>query len=341
MSVPSRLFRSGAAPLLLASSLLLCAIHVAAAQSLSSDEPDADTLVRPLDLAPGEQATAGTFLLDGRDFVICRGARWQGEPPDSRWFRVVQSGGLETNPGSFNNRLVEQLGAVDLASKDLLQQAAASLENGLRQDAHFFPFAFNAGRLYLILNQPQKAISRLRRARALLPRLAAAHYYLAQAYELAGEEQAAIASYREAARRDPGDLRPLIALGDFYLEKDQPTQAERYYVLVQRLMPDSVDARLGLARLAMRRRDWPSARVILESIETVELDGQEKTGYNRELHLYLAQIAIEERDYAVAVEQYGRLLAHPEDPFFLRHGRREIERRRQIAESLARTSRGE
>ncbi len=310
-------------------------------QAANSQEPDADTLVLPLEILPSQQATAATFVLDEREFVLCRGPGWEGEPPASNWFRLETPAGPVTNPGLWNNDRVAKLATIDSGDRATLQAIAADFDRGMRSDPHFPAFAFNAGRVYLMLARPDIAMRRLERARALVPRLALVHHYLARAYEAAGEDQAALASLREAARLDPADLRSLIALGDFFLDREQPTQAEAYYATALKLRPDYAFAKVGLARLQIRAGDFPRARVILESIETTELDGSDRRDYPRVVHLFLAQIAVQERDYATAVEQYDRLLQKPNDPFFIAHSRREIERRRAIVDSLARTARGE
>jgi cytochrome c-type biogenesis protein CcmH/NrfG len=177
--------------------------------------------------------------------------------------------------------------------------------------------------------------------RALVPDFALNHLRLGRVYERLGEERAALDSYRTALKKDPADLRPFIALGDFYLARGQRPQAQNYYETALKLLPEYIDAKIGLGRLLMAKQDWQRARILLESIETENLDGTEKTDYDRSLHYLLALIASELRDYDAAVKNYDRLLRYPEDVFFLTHSRRDLERRRAIANDLARTTRGE
>lgn len=311
------------------------------AQPRQSDEPNLDYLVEPLSFTASESSPRATLALSPREFIVARGPNFSGDPPDRRGTPWILGGESVSNPGLYNNAIVAELERLDAGAAPQMQALLAKLEAAYEADPHFLPIVYNSARVYEILSLPRRAAERYERVRALVPDFALNHLRLGRVYERLGEERAALDSYRTALKKDPADLRPLIALGDFYLAREQRPQAERYYETALKLQPEYVDAKIGLGRLLMAKQDWQRARILLESIETVNLDGSEKTDYDRALHYLLALIATELRDYDAAVANYDRLLRHPEDVFFLTHSRRDLERRRAIANDLARTTRGE
>lgn len=306
-----------------------------------SDEPNLDYLVEPLSFTASESSPRATLALSPREFIVARGPNFSGDPPDRRGAPWILRGESVANPGLYNNAIVAELERVDAGAAPQLRDLLARLEAAYEADPHFLPIVYNSARVYEVLSLPRRAAERYERVRALVPDFALNHLRLGRVYERLGEERAALESYRTALKKDPADLRPLIALGDFYLAREQRPQAQTYFETALKLQPEYVDAKIGLGRLLMAKQDWQRARILLESIETENLDGTEKTDYDRSLHYLLALIATELRDYDAAVTNYDRLLRHPEDVFFLTHSRRDLERRRSIANDLARITRGE
>lgn len=292
-----------------------------------------DTLLQPLEILPGQTVPQGTFLKSKRDYILTAGPAFQGEPPPGS-VRFLFGDTEITNIAAFNNELVTRAEAAgsDAAQLEALRDAYLS---ALRADPQFFPLLFNLGRIYLLLRMPEKAQLYLERARDQVPEYARTYYYLATAFRRSGDHRATLANYRLAYKKNPFDPSALVELGNFYLEQKSGERAYDYFRQVQKGWPGNSDAKIGLARLELDRRNLYMAREILYSIETEDVSGKSREDYNRLLHYYLAIIAVDLRDYAEAVRQFDKLLAHPEDPFFLEIPIMSIQRRRDIAFRLA------
>jgi len=292
-----------------------------------------DTLLEPLEILPGQNVPQGTFTRTKSDYIVTNGAAFQGEgPPGSVRFLFGEE--EITNIAAFNNDLVARAEAAgsDAAQLEALRDAFLV---ALQADPQFFPLLFNLGRVYLLLRLPEKAQLYLGRARDQVPEYARTYYYLAQAFRRSGDHRATLYNYRLAYKKNPFDPSALVELGNFYLEQKSGERAYDYFRQVQKGWPGNSDAKIGLARLELDNRNLYMAREILYSIETEDVSGKAREDYNRLLHYYLAIIAVDLRDYAEAVRQFDKLLAHPGDPFFLEVPIMSIQRRRDIAFRLA------
>src|SRR5204863_208029 len=104
------------------------------------------------------------------------------------------------------------------------------------------------------------AISNFRRAAALAPKDAHAHYHLGLALVAQGDEPSAIASYRRAVAADPEHPEAHCNLGILLLGQGEVRDA-------------LAAARIG-HDLGSRRKDWPhpSAQLVKRCERFVELD---------------------------------------------------------------------
>lgn len=284
---------------------------------------------------PDPSATKGSFVRTRGDFILCRGRDAKGDPPKGG--PGIRFAGTDyPDTGAYNNLIVDGL-EKNHDRTDLLI-ARQKWEAGLKSDPQFFPFLYNLGRVFILLNLPENAIRVLEKARGILPAFSGTYLLLGQAYARTGDDRAAVVNFREASKRNRLDLTPLIALGNFYLSRHEMTQARTYFDKVLEIRPDNANARIGLGRILMEKGDPVKARYLLKEIQTENIDGSERKDYDRALHYFRAVLATELRDYADAVREYDKLLKDPGDPFFLETSIKDIQRRREIARRLAEAS---
>lgn len=283
-----------------------------------------DTLIDPLEPIPyGDER--GTFHLSSTGYMVCGNVIPSEEP---------------SGIGPLSNRLVsESIEAAKIPSATARdsewKRIATLLEEQIKKDPQFYPFRYNIGRIYLLLRLPKRAEKHFRQSIALIPDFYMAHIHLGDTYAKLGEDRAALEHYKIAAKKNPFSLLPLLSLGTFYLERRLYTQAAYYFEYVLKRDSENNFAKTGLAKMFLARGDTPSARAVLSSIQVENLDGTQRTDYDLSVHFYLADIATQELDYDEAVRQYDKLLAHPEDAFFLEYARELILKRREIVAEIA------
>ena len=291
-------------------------------------------LVEPLEILPSDRVPRGNFARNRRDFIVCTGPNFTGRNPPPGTVTIKWEGQEYKDVAAWNNGLVEE---ATKAGRDegKLFSVLDRFEAGLRADPLFYPFLYNSGKVLLLLRLPRRAMKFLTKARALVPEFAGVYVNLARAHARLQEDNAAVSNFKEAARRNPFDPSPVVELGNFYLEREMTFLANDYYRKVLRSYPDHSNAKIGLGRLFMQKGDYVRARELMSTIPTEFLDGTERKDYNRALHYYLALISVELQDYGAAVYHFDRLLAHPDDPFFLETPIGAIQKRRAVAFELA------
>ena len=296
-----------------------------------------DFLVEPLEILPGDNVPDGTFVHSVGGYILCRGKAFQGPPPqDEAYARIIWQGrAAGKSSGQWNNEVAGEIEKTAIHERKKLQLALRKFLAGLKADPLFFPFLYNAGRVSFLLNYPRNAISFLKKARDLMPEYYGIYMKLGDAYARLEEEHAAVTNYRLAAKKNPIRTEPLIALGNFYLERQMKVKARYYYRNILKKHPDQPNAKIGLARLMMLRKDYVRANLMLDSIITENLDGTPRGDYDRSMHYYQAIIATELGQYGAAVKHYDRLLKFPEDPFFIANPIIDIHKRRSIVKRLA------
>ena len=286
--------------------------------------------MEPTEILPRDGIPKGTFRRNGRDLISTTGARFEGKPPASNGFQIRYGGRTVSHAGDWNNESVDLLRSVGPKDKTILLEAARRFQAGLGGDPQFFPFLYNLGRTFLLLNRPREAIRFLRRAQGVLPQFPGTYVNLARGHAMLKEDHAVERAYRTAGRLNPFDPQPLVELGTFFLEEGSPVKAAYWFAAVLRAHPDYSNARIGTARLVLQGGQPVRARRMLKEVPTDYLDGSPRSDYDRILHYYLAVIAANLQDYNEAAKQYERLLAEPEDKFFLTTPIADIRRRREI-----------
>jgi tetratricopeptide (TPR) repeat protein len=134
----------------------------------------------------------------------------------------------------------------------------------------------------------------------------ASRVLLAAAYERAGELQLAIASYREALKRSPDDLRIIIPT---IAALDKAGEQEKVREILRRTQEqDLVHPQLTKLQLEsyLRQGQWDLASGILE-------DYLQKDPNNREVCLSLAQLKIQQQQFEEAEQLLNKVRAQSPD----------------------------
>jgi tetratricopeptide (TPR) repeat protein len=172
----------------------------------------------------------------------------------------------------------------------LLEAEGVNLENGFMQ--------LNR----LLAGNPDKA-SNLRVVRSLAarhPKLAQAHFAVAQAAFAAGDETAALAAIRRA-----GAIRPEWEMAAAFeaqvLQKGSPREAAKVLGDFVQRNPASREARLNYARALVLDKRYPEARKQFEAVLAANPG-------NTEVVYAVGLLAFQLKDYQVAEENMKRLL---------------------------------
>lgn len=142
-------------------------------------------------------------------------------------------------------------GALQKVSRDPIPEASLALE-GLAL-GYIRTFQLPAA-----LDCLNRWIDREETTRALLWR--------GRVYERMRNRDAALADYRLAVQRDPGDADCHRALGLLLLEMNQYAKAEGHFQALSELRPGDPTARLGIARCVVARGDVDQARRVLDEL---------------------------------------------------------------------------
>src|SRR6185437_12549478 len=114
----------------------------------------------------------------------------------------------------------------------------------------------NRGLLALRQRNFDLAAQRLERARDLAPEDEHIYTLLGMLDSNRGRSDAAIANFRKAAERNPGDLRNAYALAQEFEKKGGPDSASELQTALEKILaldPDNIAAQLELARIAAKR----------------------------------------------------------------------------------------
>jgi len=154
----------------------------------------------------------------------------------------------------------------------------------------------------LLAGNPDKAAN-LRVARKLAQRhakLPQAHYAVAQAAQLAGDDAAAIAAAREALALRP-DWDMAVLLEAQVLQKRSPAEAAKRLGEFVAKNPASRDARLTYARMLALDKRYPEARAQFEAVLAANPG-------NPDVTYAVGVVAFQLKDYAATEEYLKRLL---------------------------------
>jgi TolA-binding protein len=174
------------------------------------------------------------------------------------------------------------------------------------------PVAMLLGRTYYRLHEYEKAAPAFYRvtrwpAHAEAPQ---AYFMVGESYRLAGNLAEAAQAYSNASDRHPETemaSRAALNAADLFLAIGRPDDAERQYTRIIRAYTDSAEApraQVGLGRVAMARKDYPTARAAFQAATLLF----PKAGLEAETGLRIGDSYLEEKSYEEARKQYGPLL---------------------------------
>lgn len=284
---------------------------------------------------PGRPTPEGTFIRNPQDFLLCSGKDFQGMGPAGSYSVIQWQGNSFDDVASFNNETVTEL-LRDPSNRKNRIVARDRFEAALAADPQFYPFLYNLARLNLLLRDFEESIRLFQKAASLIPDDPGPYMNIARACEELQEHRCVISYYKKAHSKAP--LRPdaVFSLGIYYLESDRRPQAEIYIKQGYRDFPDDSRMKIALARLLLQKGDRLKARVLLESIPTRTMSGEQRKDYDLSLHYYLAEIYKDSRDYGAALREINILLANPSAPFFMEHNKQDLQKQKQVLERLAR-----
>jgi tetratricopeptide (TPR) repeat protein len=101
-------------------------------------------------------------------------------------------------------------------------------------------------------------------ARRLMPADPRWPYYLAHVYRAKGDVAKAIESLQRVLERLPQDVPALVWLGRMYMDQGQAEDAEPLFAQAQSVAPRTVAVLAGLGQVALARRDYAKAAMLLE-----------------------------------------------------------------------------
>ena len=160
---------------------------------------------------------------------------------------------------------------------------------------------FVAGRFELANSSYEKAINHLQRTIALDPLSVITYPYLAEAYEAAGEPQAAEETMARAVRTGPEDWLTYFKIGRFYFfERGDFERAAGYFEMVVELLPESSIGYSALGGCLFYLGDRDGAREHLGRAVAI--------GSDYEAYSNLATLEFYDARYAEAVALYERAL---------------------------------
>ncbi|MCB1173357.1 MAG: hypothetical protein KDK39_07330, partial [Leptospiraceae bacterium] len=300
-------------------SLFLIALRqpIAAQPDSGSTRPEfPEQLIQANEILPGWQVTAGSFQMGPRNLIVCRGPRFQGQPPDTPDMQVSWQGRSWRSLGRLSNAITAELLKTDRAEQLQLRSLAATMQGLLDQYPDFWPLRFNLMRVLGTIHQDQAALRQVPILAGSIPGYSGLYY---QGMRLAARLKAdtLVKDYASRCRQlDPAELRCQTALGDYYASRGALAHARRQYTTALATQPQFLPAILGQARLLAVERQQNEARRLLLTVDTgpeaplwLDKSNQE----SRAVFYYeLAELHFQLRDYRRAVAAYQQALDLPE-----------------------------
>ena len=154
----------------------------------------------------------------------------------------------------------------------------------------------------LLAGNPDKAANArlVRKLAAKYPKLAAAHFAIAQAASAANEDDAALAEIRQAQQMRP-DWEPAVLLEAQILQKKSPTAAAKRLGEYVAKNPNAAEARLNYARALVLDKRYAEARDQFQKV----LDGNPN---NPDVAYAVGVLAFQLKEYGVAESTLKRVL---------------------------------
>ena len=142
-------------------------------------------------------------------------------------------------------------GHYDLAlaylKQNKLQKARAELEDAVKLDPSQADAMYNLGIVLQDLGHPAEALIKLRRARALNPKRPDVTFNIVRAELEIGQVAAARAESRDSAKQFGTDPQWCVAIGELFLQRNQPKDAVPYLQQALQSRPEDTELRHHLA----------------------------------------------------------------------------------------------
>jgi tetratricopeptide (TPR) repeat protein len=148
------------------------------------------------------------------------------------------------------------------------EAAHAALDAELKQEGASPDVAILKTRFYLTERKYAEAEETGKRAVALDPNSASAHYVLAQTLAAAGKIEPAIREFNEVLRINPRARSAELNLSRLSLAAGNPDEALRRAQMARTADPANLEARLGVARAYLALRDFARAESELRALRT-------------------------------------------------------------------------
>jgi tetratricopeptide (TPR) repeat protein len=161
------------------------------------------------------------------------------------------------------------------AQQGRLNEAANLFTRAARADPTLVAAHMNLAFLYVLENAPEKTIAELKEVVKLEPNNIEANYKLARLLLSRGRIDESIGVIEKIKLAPPASVVFLNLLGDAYLKKGSQDKAEENYLLALAAEKRSVDAVLGLARVAENRGDAAAALGYLSQARELAGDSSE------------------------------------------------------------------
>jgi putative PEP-CTERM system TPR-repeat lipoprotein len=182
-----------------------------------------------------------------------------------------------------------------------LNAAVIDLKSALQKNPDSAAARFMLGEIYLDVADGASAEKELMRARELGMGEGATDLPLARAWLLQGQNDRVLNDLPLPAENGPQYLTVLVLRGQALLGLGRPDVAEEVFNKALAKAPDSLEGNIGLARVAMARRDLDKAAELqakAEKIDPAAVEGLSLKG----------DLAFLQKDYAEAAKVYGAMV---------------------------------
>lgn len=305
---------------------LCCSIFVPSVLKAQLEPELPALLVSPEEYIQIAKTARATFILGPRDLILCRGQNFKGEPMASQTSTIEFAGQQFRNPGRFNNDAVTVLQGLSKDDKSRLREILQRFAAGLQSDAEFWPFLFNKARVHMVLAEFSEARQLLIRAEDLLPGYAGLDLHRGHVEARLKNETAALFYWKRSFRRDPRDVRALLALADYYRLHGSQDRAWRYLKRARRHSPSHAGVWLAEARLLWQNGQRNRARRHLTNY-TIDVVPDQRRGSQLVIYYYQAELNFELHDFTEAAINFEKLLEDHQDSFWWHMSRTSIEKR--------------
>jgi Flp pilus assembly protein TadD len=185
-------------------------------------------------------------------------------------------------------------------------QAKPEYERAIALDPKFFEAYLNLGTL-LLESAPQEAVAPLRKAVELQPAQNHPRYLLAVALNRSGDQAGAAGEFRQILGLEPNDLTALKYLGWYFLDHDEPAEAEAKFRQALQVEPKDQNSLLGLAESLDAQQKPEAAAAYQEYLEGSPGDEQVR---NRLVHSL-----IDQKQYDAALAELAKApdASHPSE----------------------------